>query len=642
MSNDDGENDDDDAKSISDSSVSVEDEQDKESIYTDSESGTDSSNPPSEDEDFLFDPSSDCSEDEAHASKAKRKRGKAKPGSDDDPDPLDTDNIVYPMDKHGWSRNLKPIHIHRFKGPTPQGPNMAKPEKNDPLSYFLAFFPPMLFKKIARYTNISGHGNPRFTKQTTSEEIKAWIGIKMVQGVHRNQCFEDDWSTNPALRNSLVSSTMTRGRFNILSEVLACANPKKGPKTIKNPQQRWAYMMTHPMYPLEIVWDTVLANCLANWNPRKELSMDETTLLYKCQHHNVKRFLMPLQPTKTGFKIFTVCESKTGYLLNMLVHPETGINTKSIALKIMEPFLYQFHELYLKRTYTSVALASELLKKRTYLCGEVRKSAKGLPVDFSTDPTVNVQSHKKIQDLEKAPRYTMYFRQHGKMSSVIWKDSKVVSLISTCHQSFRDKTEDNTKDHEKTAKKKTSFHAPPHATAYGRQSAGVRRNEQLRCYQSSSRHSMKWWRKILYFLIDVSRVNAWLCYKANTSTASAKNVQSSTPLNHHYFTINLATALIDGFAEGTPEYQHLAKPVPLLNGPRHQLVRMPSTFGRMCMQCHQEGKRTPSKKAIMTRTGCMSCNIHLCAGRCFLLFHSAGGVNIENCKAPSSMHEEKK
>ena len=63
---------------------------------------------------------------------------------------------------------------------------------------------------------------------------------------------------------------------------------------------------------------------------------------------------------------------------------------------------------------------------------------------------------------------------------------------------------------------KKCVRAPPQAVAYTKHMGGVDRHDQHRSYQSCSRQSMKWWRKILYFLIDVSRVNAWLCYKNNT------------------------------------------------------------------------------------------------------------------------------
>ena len=177
--------------------------------------------------DIFFSESDESESDElpSCSTRGRRRRSAVQPGTDDDPDPPSRDVPLYPADRFGWSRNLTKNYIHKFRGKTPQGPTMDRPENDMPLLYFLAFFPMMPFRKMARYTNIAGRGNPRFTKPTTAEEIKAWVGIRMVQGVHRNTNYDDDWSTDPSLRNPRVAATMTRGRFTLLAEILSCSNP---------------------------------------------------------------------------------------------------------------------------------------------------------------------------------------------------------------------------------------------------------------------------------------------------------------------------------------------------------------------------------------------------------------------------------
>ena len=238
-------------------------------------------------------------------------------------------------------------------------------------------------------------------------------------------------------------------------------------------------------------------NYLANWNPAKQL---------------VKRFFMPLKPVKMGFKIYAVCEPASGYLLNMVVHSESGQKMKAISMQMMQPFLDCYHELYCDKLYTSVALATELLERKTYICGAVKRSSKGLPDDFSVNLRINPTSHKKVLELKKAPRGAMYSWQKDKLTAVLWKDTKVVSLLSSCHHGYRDKTSDflqrNIKGQGERMATKKCVRAPPHAVAYTKHMGGVDRHDQHRSYQTCSRQSMKWWRKILYFLIDVSRVNA--------------------------------------------------------------------------------------------------------------------------------------
>ena len=160
--------------------------------------------------------------------------------------------------------------------------------------------------------------------------------------------------------------------------------------------------------------------------------------------------------------------------------------------------------------------------------------------------------HRQIQQMHKMPRGTIFSRQQGQMMMVLWRDTKVVSLLSTCHQGYRDGQHTREKG-EKVASNK-DVPAPPHAMDYTRFMGGVDKADQYRSYQSCSRQSMAWWRKILYFLIDVAHVNAWLCYKANIED------QSGTPVSHRMFTVAIATSLIGGFAQGTPAYHQPIAP----------------------------------------------------------------------------------
>ena len=181
------------------------------------------------------------------------------------------------------------------------------------------------------------------------------------------------------------------------------------------------------------------------------------------------------------------------------------------------------------------------------------------------------------------------------------------------------------------------------------------------------------------FLIDVSRVNAWLCYKHNTS-------ESGRQPSHRLFTVNVANSLIAGFAEGTPASQPLPQPVPRQNGPKRQLVWMPSTCGRMCVHCHRLGIKMPGQKNKITRAQFHGAAYHRimclqrpvkhvyfcgpwpefhisaefhgkqcheigpwyrcmpCKGHCFIAFHSAEGVdqNKKKLKEPPPKKKKKK
>jgi hypothetical protein len=174
---------------------------------------------------------------------------------------------------------------------------------------------------------------------------------------------------------------------------------------------------------------------------------------------------------------------------------------------------------------------------------------------------------------------------------------------------------------------------------------GVDRADQLRAYHTCARKSQTWWKQLFYFLIDVSRVNAWICYKASLKQHSDDSDHSSadsvdlnpsknTTKTHSDFVMDIAEQLIDGYMrgevrdQGSRRQNTKAKPVPAHNAPQHCLVRMPGKSGRTCLQCKQEGiQRLGGKGRLRTTTyGCRGCNTYLHQGMCYTKFHAAAGV----------------
>ena len=79
---------------------------------------------------------------------------------------------------------------------------------------------------------------------------------------------------------------MTRGRFDLLTQLLACSNPAKGLNKIKGKMvviKGYFFKKNHPLYPIQYIWDTVASACFKNYNPKKELSLDEAMVKYKGQ-----------------------------------------------------------------------------------------------------------------------------------------------------------------------------------------------------------------------------------------------------------------------------------------------------------------------------------------------------------------------
>ncbi len=261
------------------------------------------------------------------------------PASDNDPDPPEDDA---PENRpRGWTRQATKVKRHKFRGEN-TGPTFNVGNKR-PVDLFWNFFPLSVLMHIVTWTNIKLV--ERGLKRTTVEELKAYIGILLIMGVTKLNNIYDYWSTRPSLNNKLISSTMSRQRFEALQKYTAYCRPADDPDTWPDDtdvqrQHRYNHMKKNPLYAVKPLWDAILNNCLRRYNPLRHIALDEAMVRYKGAKACVKKFVMKGKPIKTGFKIYAVCESATGYMVNFAVHRNiVGQKMDDIAVNVLTPFL---------------------------------------------------------------------------------------------------------------------------------------------------------------------------------------------------------------------------------------------------------------------------------------------------------------
>ncbi|XP_022102111.1 uncharacterized protein LOC110985411 [Acanthaster planci] len=269
---------------------------------------------------------------------------------------------------------------------------------------------------------------------TTVDEVRAWFGIHILMGFVRIPHYQDYWSPEPRYFNRLISTTMTRSRFDFLSQHLACSNPttnpeqypQKKPEMFTDKAHQYRCMAKHPLYHLQPIWDTVIAKCRVNFNLCRNLAKDEA--MVKCSGFKGKvcKFFMPLKPTRNGFKLYAIADSTTGYLANFIVPPYRHgqpVKMKDIAMMVATPFPGLYHHIFTDKLYSFLELAQCLLQGKTYLTGVIISSSKDLPRDFNNNPDKNPMHYLKMEMLNKMPRDTFYSRQADQLTLVAWKDS---------------------------------------------------------------------------------------------------------------------------------------------------------------------------------------------------------------------------
>jgi hypothetical protein len=65
-----------------------------------------------------------------------------------------------------------------------------------------------------------------------------------------------------------------------------------------------------------------------------------------------------------------------------------------------------------------------------------------------------------------------------------------------------------------------------------------------------------------------------------------------------------------------------SKRVKAKNALGHTSTRMPGRYARWCRWCRLHNGVTKSGRTKTTRRGCQACGVYLCAGQCFINYHS--------------------
>ena len=154
--------------------------------------------------------------------------------------------------------------------------------------------------------------------------------------------------------------------------------------------------------------------------------------------------------------------------------------------------LREGHHIYTDRYYTSLSLMQFLKTKNHYLTGTININRKGLP-----------QEIKALQ----LNQFEAKFFENGKGESVCaWRDKKAktnVVMVSSFHRN----------EMETLRRKRETVSIPTIVADYNRKMGGVDRFDQLLGYYSVVRRkTIKWWKKVLFWLLEAMLVNSYIAF----------------------------------------------------------------------------------------------------------------------------------
>lgn len=203
--------------------------------------------------------------------------------------------------------------------------------------------------------------------------------------------------------------------------------------------------------------------------------------------------------------------------------------------------------------------------------------------------------------------------QKNHVTVTAWNDKNIVVVAHSClpHPSEMISCE------RKVGRQKWTVPQPQAMSRYNQHMNAVDVHDQLREKYAASRASKKYWKYILWFVVDCCRVNAWIMYKL----ASTRRLERRKCYAQKDFILELGRELISDFSSRKPavirESGSLIDTDLQKRKMAHTFERLPGKH-RRCKSCYKKERRRE------TVYGCSACNTHMC-NDCFRELHPPQG-----------------
>ena len=256
--------------------------------------------------------------------------------------------------------------------------------------------------------------------------------------------------------------------------------------------------------------------------------------------------------------------------------------------------------------YNSVELSENLLEKKIHTVGTLR-SNRGEP--------------SEIRNPCNMARHDVIARDNGKVMVLAWKDQRVVKAISTKHDDTLRTIQRRKKGGHGAME---DVEKPACICDYNEHMSGVDHVDQMISYYPCTRKTLKWTKKVFFYMMEVSAHNSHVIYKANSGNQTMKLYDFQMKLIQklcHSFDRASSSDTSDDEAPPPKAPRH-DPPSRLFGGFKaHHINSFPATDGkkypqRKCRLCTKNGIRKD------TRFYCKECGIPLCKAPCLGDYHA--------------------
>ena len=263
-----------------------------------------------------------------------------------------------------WNDTLPGGNYRPLDTPFTGNTGLTQPmnENPEPSDYFKLYFTDEIYELICRETNTYAHQyiqahaanlGPRSIvhrwKDTTTAEIKAFIGLCILMGISYKPRVWMYWSKDSLYSSPIFGKIMARERFQFILRFLHFQDNEDPQYNPQDPNRDRLFKIRKILDKLKEQFQTI-------YYPSEDISLDESLVLYKGrllfkQYIKTKRsrFGIKFYELRTADGILLDFMIYQGNLQPTLIQPpgENWLLTERIPLTLAEPYLKKGHTLTL-------------------------------------------------------------------------------------------------------------------------------------------------------------------------------------------------------------------------------------------------------------------------------------------------------
>ncbi|XP_058169742.1 piggyBac transposable element-derived protein 1-like [Anopheles ziemanni] len=335
------------------------------------------------------------------------------------------------------------------------------------------------------------YARPRDASDTNAVEIMAYLGILYIAGTVQDgrQKIDHLFEAKKGTGMEAVFLTMGIHRFTFLSRCLQFDDPATTEEETD----------TDKLAPIRAIYERIITNFQKFFRPGRLLALGEQLTPFKgaCEF----RQSIPAKPSG-GLKCHLLVDCEIPYTCNMeLCVPnnhkpyDLSYDPTDVAMRMTEPVQGKHKTIIMSPKFTSLDTIKKLHDSRTMLIGEVTKSCKNIPKQFT------VSKGRTENDT-----LTAYHEMASLISHMV-RSKDLLILMSSYREESSD-TDSMDGDKEESPD-------PKIVQLYNRTKNVVQLIHQMCTTYDVSRNTRRWQMIVFFNLMNISAINAWCIYRMN-------------------------------------------------------------------------------------------------------------------------------